>query len=155
MIAEAAEARAGFRFGLRWLFVVVALFAVVFAGYAWLDRRIMEPSRQTAAIENLLESLAARRPSDMAPRQWESAVAWTLNLHGNSLIRFQAEGKEIAAFQQRLAGKLAGPVDMATIHWIWDEYANVCAGGEKYQRFRPMMIEEIEAGGANWSMNVR
>jgi hypothetical protein len=155
MNAEAAEARAGFRFGLRWLFVLVALFAVIFGCYAWLERRVLQPSRQTAAIEKLLESLAARRPSGMAPRQWESAVAWTLNLHGNSLIRFQAEGHEIAAFQQRLASKLAGPVDMATIDWIWDEYAQVCPGGENYQRFRPMMIEEIEAGGADWSMNVR
>jgi hypothetical protein len=144
-----------FRFGLRALLLSVGLLGVMFGGYAWFDRTIAEPMRRVALIERQIESLAARRPSNLTPRQWESAVAWTLNLHGNSLIRFQAETDEIVAFQQRLGKQLAGPVDLTTIHWIWDEYAQVCPGGANYQRFREMMIEEIEAGGGDWSLKVR
>lgn len=152
---DTSAPRHGPRFGLRSLFVALTLLAVLAAGYGWFNRRILEPSRQTRAIEQHLESLAARRPKDMSPRQWESAVAWTLNLHGNSLIRFQADADELGAFERRLAAKLTNDVNMDTIHWIWDEYAKVCPGGEKYQRFKGMMMEEIEAGGGNWGIKVR
>jgi hypothetical protein len=144
----------GFRFGTRGLFLLLTLLCLLLAAYAWLDRRILEPGRRADAVQCHLESLASRRPDDMSPRQWESAVAWTLNLHGNSFLRFQADGPAIAAMQRRLESRLADPVGMDTIHWIWDEYGQICQGGANYQRFRAMMIEEIDAGGGNWNMQI-
>lgn len=146
--------RHGFRFGMRSLFVTLGILAVLLAGYGSYHRRYVEPRRYANAVERRLESLVTRRPPNMSPRQWESAVAWTLNLHGNSLMPFQAKGAAISSFDERLAKKLAGPVDMSTIHWIWDEYAGICRGGANYQRFRAMMLEEIESGGGDWGMNV-
>jgi hypothetical protein len=93
----------------------------------------------------------------MTRGQWGSAVAWTLNLHGNSLLRFEADRSAITAFEKRLKGKLAGRVDMQTIDWIWNEYANLCPHGASYQRFKPQMLEEINEVGPNddvWGMNV-
>ena len=136
------------------MFAAITVLAVLFAGYGWLNRRFFEPRRQSDAIERRLESLGRRRPNDMSPRQWESAVAWTLNLHGNSLIMFQADGEQIRRLDQRLAKKLAGEVNMDTIHWIWDEYAEICSGGASYQRFRAQMEDEIAQGGGNWGLNV-
>jgi hypothetical protein len=146
--------RPAFHFGLRSMLTALCFLAVLLAGYGWYHRRYVEPRYYANAIQRRLESLVDRRPKEMSPRQWESAVAWTLNLHGNSLMRFQAKGAAIASFDERLAKKLAGPVDMSTVHWIWDEYAGICRGGASYQRFRPMMLEEIEAGGGHWGMNI-
>lgn len=144
----------GLRFGTRSLFVLITVIAIPLAGYAWLDRRFGEPRRQAQAVERRLESLAMRRPSSMSRRQWESAVAWTLNLHGNSLIMFQADASEIRTFDQKLAKRLSGNVDLETIHWIWDEYAKACPGGANYQKFRSHMDYEIKSGGGNWGMHV-
>jgi len=143
-----------FRYGMRSLLVALFVLAVLFAIYGWFNRRVFEPQRQANAIERHLGSLAKRRPQEMSPRQWESAVAWTLNLHGNSLLRFQASAAKMRDFKERLEQKLTGKVDMQTIEWIWDEYADMCPGGRNYQKFRPQMVEEIQAGGANWSLNV-
>ena len=43
---------------------------------------------------------------------------------------------------------------MNTILWIWDQYAEMCSNGAAYQRFRPRMLSEVEAGGANWGLEV-
>jgi hypothetical protein len=66
----------------------------------------------------------------------------------------QADGPTIRRFEGQLAKKLAGDVNMETIHWIWNEYAEICPGGANYQRFKTVMMEEIEQGGANWGMNI-
>jgi hypothetical protein len=139
-----------------WWFRVLATTAVVLtaslvAGAIWIDHTALKPHRIGRQIEEQIESLAKRRPPKMTKEQWTSAVAWTLNLHGNSLISFQCDSATLGNFRDRLAERLAGPVDMTTILWIWDEYALVCPGGAKYQRFRPMMLEEIEAGGGGWT----
>ncbi len=44
-----------------------------------------EPYREDLALHEVIRRLADHRPVDMTPKQWESAVAWTNNLHCNSL----------------------------------------------------------------------
>lgn len=80
----------------------------------------------------------------MTPQQWERAVAWTLNLHFNSLGWQKDDVRKLQEFEDRFDAKLAGNVDMNTIHWIWDEYSRLCPYGARYQRFKPQMMEEIE-----------
>jgi hypothetical protein len=145
------------RFGIRRLLAVVAVLCVLFAIYGWYDRTFIAPGRHSEAVRRSIESLVNRRPADMTRGQWGCAVAWTLNLHGNSLLSFEAHGPTIAAFEKRLKEKLAGDVNMQTIHWIWSEYAKICPHGASYQRFRAAMLEEIDSVGPNddpWGMNV-
>ena len=141
------------QFYLWHLFVLTVVVAILAAFFGWVLRQEAS-GRHARAVQKRIESLAARRPSDMTPSEWESAVAWTLNLHGNSLLRFQAEPATIRWFEQRLAQKLRGDVNMSTIHWIWDEYAEICSGGAHYQRFRRQMEDEIERGGGGWGLNI-
>lgn len=141
------------QFGIRALFVVLTVLAMLLAGYGWFYRQYLEPAQQFGAIEKQLKSLSNRRPPELTPGQWESAVAWTLQLHGNSLP-FSVDGPTMRRFDQRLANKLRGKVNLETIHWIWDEYAAICPHGAAYQRFRAVMMEEIEAGGGDWNLNV-
>ena len=143
------------RFGTRSMFVTLAVLAVIFAGYGYFDRRFLEPSRQAQAVNTHIMSLITRRPKDMTPRQWESAVAWTLNLHSNSLAFSQADGRRIYAFEQRFAQRLVENVDMDTIHWIWDEYATICPGGASYQRFRSDMLDEVQRGGQDHGLGAQ
>ena len=142
------------RFGMRSLLILFGLLALLFAGYGWVYRKVVAPRRHVDAIEVHLRTLVNRRPDDMSAAQWESAVGWTMNLHGNSLYAFQSDVPTLRAFEERLANRLAGDVDMDTIHWIWDEYADLCPGGERYQRLRPLMVEEVEKSGGNWGLNV-
>lgn len=148
------DERPAVQFSFRGLALALVILGVCFAAIGWFYRGFVRPSQHTRAIERHIHSLAMRRPADMSPLQWESAVAWTLNLHANSLMRFQADANAIGRLEQDLARRLDDDVDMETIHWIWDQYAAVCRGGESYQRFRPQMLEEIERGGGNWGLDV-
>ena len=145
------------QFGFRSLLAIVAILAGLFAGYGWLHRTVIAPSRHADEIERLLRSLVACRPADMTRGQWGCAVAWTLNLHSNSMLMFEADVSAIAAFEQRLKDRLAGDVDMQTIDWIWTQYAQLCPHGASYQRLKPQMLEEIQTVGPRddpWGMNV-
>jgi hypothetical protein len=108
---DGAQQSPGIRFGTRSLFLGLFVLAVLFAAYGWLYRRIIEPRRHSDSVERRIESLALRRPPEMSPRQWESAVAWTRNLHGNSLLMFQADGPTIREFDQPPGGEAQGGGD--------------------------------------------
>jgi hypothetical protein len=100
--------------------------------------------------------LADHRPADMTRKQWESAVSWTNNLDGNSLT-FLAPAESLRKLRLEIKSRLDDtdrPVDMETIHWIWDSYARLCPAGERYQRFRKQMTDEIESGGGNWGIEI-
>lgn len=151
------QSKPNFRFSMRSLLATILALSFLFAGVAWIYHTIVAPHRRADAVEELLRSLVSRRPSDMSRGQWGSAVAWTLNLHSNSLLMFEADGPTIGAFEDQLQAKLAGDVDMQTIHWIWDEYANLCPHGASYQRFKPQMMEEIASigpGADPWGMHI-
>jgi hypothetical protein len=152
-----AESKPRFRFEHGLLLVIVFVVCGLLAGYMWFHYRIVVPRRHADSVERLLQSLVDRRPADVTRGQWGSAVAWTLNLHANSLLPFEADGATIAAFERRLQAKLQGDVDMQTIDWIWAEYARLCPHGASYQRFKAMMQDEIDTVAPDadaWGMNV-
>ena len=44
-----------------------------------------------------------------------------------------------------LERRLQGPTNVATIDWIWDEYARITKGGRGYgERFRPTHSPDLE-----------
>ncbi|MBC7818316.1 MAG: hypothetical protein IAG10_15630 [Planctomycetaceae bacterium] len=135
----------------------IVILGLLVAACGWFDRKFLAPRRHDKAVEQLIGSLAQRRPPDVTRGQWASAVAWTWNLHGNSLLFIEADAPTIAAFEQRLRDRLAGKVDMETIDWIWNEYARLCPHGASFQRFKQRMQEEIETVGPDddpWGMKV-
>lgn len=141
----------------KWLVAVIVVLGLIVSACGWFDRKYLAPRRHDKTVERLIGSLAQRRPPNVTRGQWASAVAWTWNLHGNSLLMFEVDGPTIAAFEQRLKDRLDGNVDMATIDWIWNEYAHLSPHGAKYQRFKARMHEEIETVGPDddpWGMKV-
>jgi hypothetical protein len=130
------------RFSLKTLLAAVASFAVCVVA---VQQSIVGRSHYARKLEAHIDGLYAKKPGNLTPAQWQCMVDWTRNLHGNSLVAFQTSTRDIAVFEQRIDRGLSGKVDAATIEWIWDEYANVCPGGQKYQRFRTMVNENLVA----------
>src|SRR4051812_25269510 len=113
---------------------VVALLLV--SGVAFWHQ-VVEPIRRHGkfyrAVGADLESLAKKRPSDVSRKQWESVVAWTLNAHANCFgSHHRIPSDEMARFEAELKRRLAEPVDLATIDWIWDEIVRLTPGGQRY-----------------------
>ncbi len=121
-------------------------FVVVCALMAFVIWWPSESFRESVKLRDVIDSLAKRRPSDMEPGQWKIAVWWTSNLDGNSLT-YRADASSIRSLREQLERRLEGDVNMVTIEWIWDSYADLCPSGKRYQRFRQQMLDEIAAEG--------
>lgn len=149
---DSATKRRAWRF--RAVIVLTVAAACVFAYFKFEQWR--EPYREARLLNTVIWQLVDHRPPDMTPKQWESAVAWTNNLDCNSLT-FLAPADSIRSLRLELETKLdstSKPIDMGTINWIWDSYAKLCRGGERYQRFRKQMTDEIASGGGNWGIAI-
>jgi hypothetical protein len=134
--------------------VVLGVLLSCFARWYWAATGFIEKERQ---IKATVESLAKRRPHAMTRGQWGCAVAWTVNLVGNSGLQNESKLDDLSRFQRELDQRTKGEVDMATILWIWDQHAKLTRAGKEYQRFRRQMLAEIESVGENddpWAMNV-
>ncbi|TWT78594.1 hypothetical protein [Neorhodopirellula pilleata] len=125
----------------RWLRWVIAVAAIT-CGIVWF-RHVQEPYRETQKLHNLIQSLASRCPPDMEQTQWKIAVDWTNNLNGNSLVWGFKDGAAIRKHRQEIEARLQREVDMDTINWIWDRYAELCPAGSRYQQWRQVMLDEI------------
>ena len=139
-----------FQFSLRSLLMAVAVVALALGVWKSFDKRFLEPVRHSNEILRMIDSLAMKRPSGLTRGQWGVAVGWTHNLHCNSLLAYQADLPEIRSFQRRLEERIGAGVDMATIDWIWDQYAELTETGNEYQWYREhMMLPQMQTVGPN------
>jgi hypothetical protein len=121
---------------------------VLLAGSLALWLGIAEPIRSRASHRGWYErvradlmSLVHRRPPGVTKGQWDYAVGWTFNLHANcgTPDRSWRDG-----FAVELERRLQGPVTLADIEWIWDEYARNTSNGQAYSdRWRPTQDREL------------
>jgi hypothetical protein len=92
-----------------------------------------------------IRALLDKRPADVPPGQWEFMVGWTLNLHGNwGSSPTYVDRDQMWPYLDELERRLEGPVNVATIDWIWDEYARITKGGRGYgERYRPTRSPDL------------
>jgi hypothetical protein len=89
-------------------------------------------------IEGRIARLAGERPEDLSPNRWAYCLHWTWNLHCNCGTFDQFDEDETRRFLEEFDRRLAGRVDLGTIDWIWDEYAEHSRCGRWYStNFRP------------------
>jgi hypothetical protein len=146
-----------YQYRLRTLLLFILIASIGLGLCSWFYQTWLERPRIGRQINATINALARKRPPTMTRGQWGSAVAWTSNLHGNSLLFSQAKIEDLRRFHNELEERVTGPVDMTTILWIWDRYASLTEAGERYQRFRQMMLDEISQVGPNddpWVMKV-
>lgn len=100
---------------------------------------ISEHRRWYDQVHADLYALADKRPADVPPGQWEFMVGWTINLHTNwGAHHTYVDRDQMWPFLAELEQRLQGPVSVATIDWIWDEYARFTKGGRGYgEGYRP------------------
>jgi len=102
---------------------------------------LVEPSRVHwrwyHRVDSDLKSLVHKRPAGGVTKgQWEYVVGWTGNLHANcgaDTWSFDRKwGEEFAAELER---RLAGPITLADVDWIWDEYLHHAHGAKRYNEY--------------------
>lgn len=133
------------RFGTRTLLTIMAIVAICCAAVVAVQQSIIGRVQVARRIEIMISDLQLQQPKGLNAAQWRCMVDWTRTLHGNSLIAYQTSFSQIVDFESRLKDRLSGNVDAETIEWIWDEYAKVCPGGERYQRFRLLVNKDFTA----------
>ena len=57
------------------------------------------------------------------------------------MLHVYSDQGRLGRFQQQLADKLEGRVDLDTILWIWDQYAELKNG--YYQEWRKVMLDDM------------
>lgn len=123
------------------LAIVAILVGLLAAGWAFLYEPMRLDFEWTRRVGADLNSLRQKRPLAITPVQWEYAVDWTVNMHYNTGDHPFISTVELAwrdRFVAELEHRLQGPVTLADIDWIWDEYAAHVKGGQQYSdRYRP------------------
>ena len=127
--------------------VTVALLAfvcVAIAGVGILIGMHELKNRSYARVVADVRALGQKRPAKVSRDQWQFMIGWTNNDIGNCLpfAGFWDTRQLADDFHRRCAG----PVDVATIDWLWDEISRICpVRGQDYSdRFRPTTPEHLE-----------
>lgn len=112
------------------------------AWFGWVQP-IHEHLRWHRQVRPDILALAHKRPLGVSNGQWEFAVGWTLNLHANAGgIHTTVDPDWRLGFAAELRRRLDGPMTLADIDWIWDEYAAHTKYGPSYSdKYRPTRSE--------------
>jgi hypothetical protein len=132
-----------------WWWLIVAGILLVGGAFAfWL--LLLEPihshDQWFRRVRAHIVALADKRPLEVSPGQWEFAVGWTINLHANcGAAHTWVNRVEAGPFAEELERRSQGPVSLATIDWIWDEYVRMTEGGQSYSdKYRPTRSPDRE-----------
>jgi hypothetical protein len=100
-------------------------------------------SRWYWRIRGDIMELVHKRPPELSKGQWEFVVGWTINLHANcGGIYSSVDPAWPDGFANELERRLAGPITLADIEWIWDEYVTYAKYGQTYsEKWRPTQAE--------------
>ena len=134
------------RVAWKWLATVAVLAGAASAFWFFALRPIEEHRRWHERARAGIRALADKRPADVPLGQWEFMVGWTLNLHANwGTSHTWVDREQMWPYLDELERRLQGPVGVATIDWIWDEYARITKGGRGYgERYRPTRSPDLE-----------
>ena len=137
---------------LRYVGLLTAL-SVVVGLLVPVQRMVIEHSkyhRQHQRAQELVLSLADRRPPDVTPEEWEIATGWAANAFGNTCISpSRVSLDELKRFSAELEIKTAEDVDIATIDWIWQRLSDAGPAGKRYYdtfypEYRKQLLELSE-----------
>ena len=148
--------------------LVIATVCVATVGAAfWLGfyRPLKRNQEFNRVVRAELLTLAQKpRPEGLTAKQWHNIVGWTIQGYWNTLpwqnqppLAWRGiPSAEMDRFEAELKHRLADPVDLATIDWIWDEFERLAPDyGPKYSRNHrptsPEKLREFEEGNTTWS----
>lgn len=92
-------------------------------------------------VTTVLRAMRDKQPAGVSDTRWECICLWTWNLHGNCAgfgFTNLPEREWTERFVVELERRAAGPLTLADIDWIWDEYSAHTQLGQKYSdSYRP------------------
>ncbi len=129
---------------------IVAIVGMTFFWFWFLDP-MLQHGRWYNRVRDDMKALTHKRPPEVSKGQWEFAVGWTINLHGNcgsinslTSLNSTADANWRDKFATELERRLAGSMTIADIEWIWDEYVRNTTHGATYsEKWRPTKAEEF------------
>jgi hypothetical protein len=145
----------------RWLsgWFRVVLLAILVAGIGMAITRewFLWPLRHYRLFietRDAIAGMADRLPDGVSPERWEDAVGWTLTAHGNCCSHHTfVDRAGFERFAGELSDRLADPVDLRTIDWIWDQYERLSPYGPAYSAqhhpTRPGRTDALQTWGLN------
>jgi hypothetical protein len=101
------------------------------------------------AVERRIVELADKRLEGVTPEQWAYCLDTTWNLHVNFGAYDYFDPKRRDEFLAEFGRRLARPIDLATIDWIWDQYvehAHARHYSESYRPTDPVHLRQFAAG---------
>src|SRR5262245_12315162 len=142
-----------------WLLVTILTLVGGIAVWLFLLEPIQRHGKFSSNVRADLESLAKNRPPNVSRKQWENIVGWSLNAHANCFGYWHELSRdEMNRFQAELKQRLARPVTLETIDWIWDEFVPLSHVAQwysdQYRPTRPERLKEFEEGGTSWGIEV-
>ncbi len=125
--------------------IIVVLILLAGASVFWFGFAgpIYTHKRWSDRVRGDIRELAHKRPPEIPRGEWEYLYGWTINLHANcGSLSGTVENDWRDGFVQELERRLGGPLSLADIDWIWDEYATHTKYGQKYSDdYRPTPLE--------------
>jgi hypothetical protein len=119
--------------------IVVALMPLAALATSYV-LKVYSHARWSKATKQEIAYLRDRCPNGMNKSEWEWEIDWLLNLHANTaampdeIVDEDARERFLKEFRQ----KVAEPVDIWIIDWIWIEYEKFTQRGKAYrERHRP------------------
>ncbi len=133
-----SEAKAPVSPGVARVAALLFLTGVAVVWFVWI-RPISAHFRWCDRVRTSLNTLEKKRPPELTQGQWEHVVSWTFNLHSNcGTIPGTVDQAWRDGFADELERRFAGPITLAEIEWIWDEYAAHTKNGQNYSdKYRP------------------
>ena len=128
------------------LITLVSLLVTAGLGlFGWQEAKV----HYSQLVTDDVRDLGSRRPAKLTKEQWEVLIFWTNNDVGNCLP--YAGMLDTRQFAQELHRRCAGPVDVHTIDWIWDEIARIVPRRGSYysEQYRPTLPEHLKALGVD------
>lgn len=134
------------RFGLRSLFVAVAVVACILGLYAAFVKPHVEHERLIRRFDVCIEQLTHKRPANLSRNQWSFMVSWTMNARWNCLPvqNYITDKPRFHRFVEELEHQIEGEVSVETVDWIWDEIEAVSVYGTMYsEKYRPTVPDHL------------
>jgi hypothetical protein len=128
------------------ILALAGIAAYVWFLFLWL-RPIYEHRKWSERVKANLYALCWKRPPEVPSGQWEFMVGWTIMLqNGCGSHHTVVDQDQKGPFLDELERRLQEPVTVATIDWIWDEYARITPGGREFgERYRPTRSPDLES----------
>ena len=132
----------------RWWLAASVLLLLALGAFVWFRYDLLPRHAHNVWRDRVVEtlrSLKEKRPAGVSEECWECVVRQTSNMHVNcGQIGWGLKDHRptdpiwMEQFATELERRMAGPLTLADIDWIWDEYAAHTHYGQWYSdSYRP------------------